>query len=76
MFITFGNFYKLLKSGGWVYFDIGDSQYYNVYIPVYSLIEEIAQKNNLVLDNSILIRERISKNGMKLSQKLMVFRKD
>lgn len=73
---VFENFSKILKNEGKIFFDIGDSQYYNVYVPVYEYIEEIAKDYSLILENTVVLRKRISKNGMELSQKLMIFRKD
>lgn len=76
MEIVFKNFNNILKNKGYLFFDIGDSQYYNVYVPVYDLIKEIATENNLKLIEEIELRSRTSKNGMKLTQKLLVFRKE
>ena len=76
MEVVFRNFSKILKKNGKVFFDIGDSQYYNIYVPVYDFINEIANKNGLSLTGEKVLRERKSKNGMKLSQKLLIYRKD
>lgn len=59
-----------------IYFDIGDSQYYGVYIPVFEIIIQIARLNNLTLVDRKLIRNRKSKNGMLLSQELLIFKKE
>lgn len=76
MEIVFKNFSFILKDEGLVFFDIGDSQYYNVYVPVYDIIKEIGYENNLKIIEEIELRKRTSKNGMKLTQKLLVFRKE
>lgn len=73
---VFRNFYYVLKPGGSIYFDIGDSQYYGVYIPVFEIIIQIARLNNLTLVDRKLIRNRKSKNGMLLSQELLIFKKE
>ena len=76
MEIVFKNFGNILKKEGYIFFDIGDSQYYNVYVPVYDIIKEIGNENNLKIIEEIELRKRISKNGMKLTQKLLIFRKE
>lgn len=76
MEIVFKNFGNILKKEGYIFFDIGDSQYYNVYVPVYDIIKEIGNENNLKITEEIELRKRISKNGMKLTQKLLIFRKE
>lgn len=76
MEIVFQNFSKILKHNGKVFFDIGDSQYYNIYVPVYDFINEIAKKNGLTFTEEKVLRKRKSKNGMQLSQKLLIYRKD
>lgn len=75
MYKVFGNFNRILKNGGEIYFDIGDSQYYGVHIPVFQFITEIAQMNGFVLDHQEVLRNRKSKNGMTLSQELLIFKK-
>lgn len=76
MEIVFQNFSKILKKNGKIFFDIGDSQYYNIYVPVYDFINEIASNYGLSLIGEKILRERKSKNGMQLSQKLLIYRKD
>lgn len=73
---VFKNFNDILKNKGYLFFDIGDSQYYNVYVPVYDFIKQIAIENNLKVIDEIELRNRTSKNGMKLTQKLLIFRKE
>jgi DNA modification methylase len=72
---TFINFYRLLKDRGRVYFDIGDSQYYGVHIPVDKLISKIAKSNGFLEISNEVIRNRKSKNGMLLSQRVIIFEK-
>lgn len=76
MEIVFKNFSNILKKDGKIFFDIGDSQYYNIYVPVYDFINEIANQYELSLIGEKILRERKSKNGMPLSQKLLIYRKD
>ena len=71
----FKNFYNILKQNGIIYFDIGDSQYYNVHIPVDSIIQQIAEMNGFSTKLVNIARNRRSKNGMLLTQKVIVFEK-
>lgn len=75
MNIVFNNFYYLLKENGSIYFDIGDSEYYGVHIPVDDLIVQIARENGFILVNDKILRKRHSKTGKTLSQKLLIFNK-
>lgn len=75
MNIVFNNFNLLLKNNGRIYFDIGDSEYYGVHIPVDELIISIAKNNSFELVESRLLRKRHSKKGNTLSQKLLIFDK-
>jgi DNA modification methylase/plasmid maintenance system antidote protein VapI len=72
---VFKNFYNILKLHGVIYFDIGDSQYYNVHIPVDKIIQKIAEMNGFNTKLVNVARNRRSKNGMLLTQKVIVFEK-
>lgn len=72
---VFKNFYNILKQNGIIYFDIGDSQYYNVHIPVDIIIQKIAEINGFNTKLVNIARNRRSKNGMLLTQKVIVFEK-
>ncbi|MFD3158862.1 DNA methyltransferase (plasmid) [Haloimpatiens sp. FM7330] len=74
--VVFGNLNRLLKDNGKIYFDIGDSQYYGIYIPVYEIIQKIAKLNGFKTESVTVVRNRKSKNGMLLSQKVIVFNKE
>ena len=76
MNIVFSNFNLLLKNNGRIYFDIGDSEYYGVHIPVDELIISIANDNGFKLVENKLLRKRHSKTGNTLSQKLLIFDKE
>lgn len=76
MNIVFNNFNLLLRNNGRIYFDIGDSEYYGVHIPVDKLIISIAKDNGFKLVESRLLRKRHSKTGNTLSQKLLIFDKE
>ena len=75
MYKVFNNFNQLLKLNGEIYFDIGDSQYYGVHIPVDELMSKIATLNGFEEISNKTIRNRRSKNGMLLSQKVILYKK-
>jgi DNA modification methylase len=75
MAVVFSNWSKLLKVGGKLYFDIGDSEYYGIHIPVDEIVERIAEERGLALTESLVTRNRKSKKGTVLNQKLLVFEK-
>lgn len=75
MSVVFANLSRILKPGGKLYFDIGDSEYYGVHIPVDDIIERIAGDSGLTLSQSLVTRNRKSKKGTTLNQKLLVFEK-
>ncbi|MDI9414375.1 MAG: DNA methyltransferase [Bacillota bacterium] len=54
--------------------DIGDSQFAGVHIPTHSLLTQICQSHGFILYDEKILRERRSKNGMILSQRLLKFR--
>ncbi|MFW6025776.1 MAG: DNA methyltransferase [Candidatus Woesearchaeota archaeon] len=72
---VFNNLSNMLKPEGKIYFDIGDSEYYGVHVPVHEIIKKIAECNNLSLKDNFKVRGRKSKSGTKLSQKLLIFKK-
>lgn len=76
MNVVFKNFNLLLKNNGRIYFDIGDSEYYGIHIPVDELIVSIANSNGFKLIECKLLRKRHSKTGNTLSQKLLIFDKE
>jgi DNA modification methylase len=76
MDIVFKNFNLLLRNNGRIYFDIGDSEYYGVHIPVDELIISIAKTNGFDLVDCKQLRKRHSKTGNTLCQKLLIFDKE
>lgn len=75
MDIVFENISKKLKQNGYFYLDIGDSQFADVHIPTDKFLIESAKKFNFDLIDQKYLRERFSKNGMKLKQSLLLFKK-
>ena len=55
--------------------DIGDSQFAGVHIPTHELLASISQQYGFELYDEQILRERRSKNGMVLSQRLLKMRK-
>lgn len=72
---VFSNINNNLLEYGKVFVDIGDSQFAGVHIPTDKLLEYIAESEGLELDDKLFVRERYSKNGMKLKQVILVFNK-
>jgi DNA modification methylase len=63
-----------LRPGSPLYLDIGDSKFAGVYVPTHDLLTSVARDAGLTLVDSEKIRDRRSKDGSKLQQRLLVFR--
>lgn len=63
-----------LKDNGYFIMDIGDSQFAGVHIPTHKILTKICEDNGFRLYAEDILRERRSKNGMILSQRLLKFR--
>ena len=63
-----------LKDGGIFVLDIGDSQFAGVHIPTHELLSDICTSHGFEKFDEEILRERRSKNGMVLSQRLLKFR--
>lgn len=64
------------ESKSYFIMDIGDSQFAGVHIPTHELLVKICEQNGFKLYDECILRERYSKNGMLLSQRLLKMRKD
>ena len=62
-----------VKDGGRFIMDIGDSQFAGVHIPTHEILVNICSDYGFVLDSEDILRQRRSKNGMVLSQRLLKF---
>lgn len=62
-----------LRPGSALYLDIGDSKFAGVYVPTHDLLTSVAGDVGLTLVDSEKIRDRRSKDGSKLQQRLLVF---
>ena len=54
--------------------DIGDSQFAGVHIPTHDILSAICEDHGFIKFDEEVLRERRSKNGMVLSQRLLKFR--
>lgn len=63
-----------LKPGGTFIMDIGDSQFSGVHIPTHEILEKIASRYGFEKYDEEILRVRRSKNGMKLSQRVLRFK--
>lgn len=63
-----------MKENGYFIMDIGDSQFAGVHIPTHEILTEICKMYGFDLYDEDILRERHSKNGMILSQRLLKFR--
>lgn len=63
-----------LKNNGYFIMDIGDSQFAGIHIPTHEILVKLCEKHGFVLYEQEILRERHSKNGMALSQRLLKFR--
>jgi DNA modification methylase len=64
----------VLKDQGTFIMDIGDSQFAGVHIPTHEILSVICQNHGFELYAEEILRERRSKNGMVLSQRLLKFK--
>ena len=63
-----------MKDNGYFIMDIGDSQFAGVHIPTHEILTKICKDYGFELYEEDILRERRSKNGMVLSQRLLKFR--
>lgn len=63
-----------MKDNGYFIMDIGDSQFAGVHIPTHKILIQICESYSFELYGEDVLRERRSKNGMTLSQRLLKFR--
>lgn len=63
-----------IKDNGIFIMDIGDSQFAGVHIPTHKILVTICKKHGFELYAEEILRQRRSKNGMVLSQRLLKFR--
>ena len=74
MYKVFNKMSIILKNGGILSLDIGDSQFSGVHIETHNLLEKIAQECGFVKYDEEIVRKRISNGGMVLSQRILRFK--
>lgn len=65
---------RAIKNNGFFIMDIGDSQFAGIHIPTHEILSKICMMHGFELYSEDILRERRSKNGMILSQRLMKFK--
>lgn len=65
---------RSIKAGGLFTMDIGDSQFAGVHIPTHLILSDICVQHGFILYDEEILRERRSKNGMVLTQRLLRYR--
>lgn len=63
-----------MRDGAYFIMDIGDSQFAGIHIPTHALLEKLATNNGFLKYGEEILRERRSKNGMLLTQRILRFR--
>lgn len=74
MKIVISKLQRILKNDGIFIMDIGDSQFAGIHIPTHEILSQICNNYGFVKYDETVLRERRSKNGMVLSQRLLKFR--
>lgn len=74
MDIVFRKLSCSIKRDGLFTMDIGDSQFAGVHIPTHQILADICKEYGFTLFDNEILRQRKSKNGMVLSQRLLRFR--
>lgn len=73
---VFAKLRQIMRNNAVFVMDIGDSQFAGVHVPTHEILTTLCEKNGFALENEQIIRTRYSKNGMKLSQRLLRFKLD
>ena len=69
-----GRLHYAMKDRSIFIMDIGDSQFAGIHIPTHDILSAICASHGFVKYDEEILRERRSKNGMVLSQRLIKFR--
>lgn len=76
MKLVFLGIKKNIKKGGIVCIDIGDSVYSNIHIPTHSILSDVAKSIGWSRLDEVILRERFSNNGARLTQRLLIFKNE
>lgn len=63
------------QKDGTIVIDIGDSAYAGVHVPTDRIVEESLDSAGFKLSDEVVLRQRYSRSRMKLTQKLLVFKR-
>jgi DNA modification methylase len=75
MYEVISNLYSVVRGGGVVILDIGDSKFYGVHVPTDQLLIDIALKIGFYLEERNILAKRYSKDKSELVQVELVLRK-
>lgn len=64
---------KVLNERGVIAIDLGDSLYSGVHVPTHDILAEMLEYSGFRLEDTVVLRERQSRDGARLSQTLQVF---
>ncbi len=74
MAVVLQNFKKVSHSDTVVAIDLGDSCYGEIWVPTHDIICDLMAENGFDRSDLVVLRERQSRGGSKLSQTLQIFR--
>lgn len=66
---------EILNADGKLILDIGDSQFAGVHVKTHDILEVLAENNGFIKYDETILRERRSKSGFKLTQRILRFKK-
>ncbi|WP_396169130.1 hypothetical protein [Flavobacterium sp.] len=75
MKVVLENSYKYLKTGGYIFIDIGDSIYGGIHIPTDEILIDLCKLIGFKFKENIKLRERKSKDGSIVKQTLIIAEK-
>lgn len=73
MDVVADNLSRIVRPGGVAAIDLGDSSYGGIHVPTDAIVSDIMRSRGFALHERIVLRERQSRNGGRLSQTLQVF---
>jgi len=65
---------SVLNERGVIAIDLGDSVYSGVHVPTHDILAEMLEDSGFHIDGTVILRERQSRDGARLSQTLQVFK--
>lgn len=74
MNVVAANLAEVVRPGGIVAIDLGDSSYGGIYVPTDAIVADLMRDKGFALSERIILRERQSRDGGRLSQTLQIFK--